>query len=337
MDNNLTKQIALVKDCTIYETIHGSHAYGMAIPTSDVDVKGVCLIPDLRLYFGSQVFNQQDRGWEQDKVVYHLPKFMKLAGECNPNIIEILYVAEEHILKMTDLGKKLRDHRDLFLSRRARWTFSGYAIAQLKRIKAHKRWIDNPPEKPDIKNYTHFKEIDVGPLGTQLSENSKVTKIIPAEESGWFKLHLETFDRSLYDSDKKDYDNYRQWKTNRNEARSKLEAEHKLDTKHAAHLVRLLRLGYEIMTEGEVRVKRPDAAELLAIRNGAWSYEKILAYAEEMEAKLEASYATCSLPHTPNWKAIENLQMEMIKEALSRAPRGLDASQDQFEYQSSPQ
>lgn len=50
------------------------------------------------------------------------------------------------------------------------------------------------------------------------------------------------------------------------------------NTKHAMHVVRLLRTAKEALETGEVLVKRPDAAELLAIRNGAWSYEEMMEY-----------------------------------------------------------
>jgi predicted nucleotidyltransferase len=90
-DENLEKQLARVTQHTIYEVRHGSHAYGTNIATSDVDKKGICLIPDPALYFGGESFEQQDGGWtdalgnKEDKVVYHLPKFIELAAQCNPN------------------------------------------------------------------------------------------------------------------------------------------------------------------------------------------------------------------------------------------------------------
>ena len=62
------------------------------------------------------------------------------------------------------------------------------------------------------------------------------------------------------------------------------------NSKHASHLVRLMRMGYEIISTGKVIVKRPDAEELLAIKNGAWSFEKVMEFKEEMEEKLELEY-----------------------------------------------
>ncbi len=86
------------------------------------------------------------------------------------------------------------------------------------------------------------------------------------------------------------YDSWVSWKKERNPARRELEEKSGYDTKHASHLVRLMRMGYEIITEGKVIVKRPDAEELLAIKNGAWSFEKVMEFKAEMEVKLEAEY-----------------------------------------------
>lgn len=73
------------------------------------------------------------------------------------------------------------------------------------------------------------------------------------------------------------------------------------NTKHAMHLVRLLRMGVEALTEGKLYVRRPDAAELLTIRNGAWSYEQVVEYAEMMDKKVrEELYTTTKLPKKPD-------------------------------------
>jgi hypothetical protein len=63
------------------------------------------------------------------------------------------------------------------------------------------------------------------------------------------------------------------------------------NSKHASHLVRLMRMGYEILTSGKVIVKRPDAEELLAIKNGAWSFEQVMEYKDMMDNKLGEEYA----------------------------------------------
>lgn len=329
-----------VKKYIILEAISGSHAYGMNTPESDIDYKGICLIPDRKLFYGKQVFEQQDNGWTNDKgepidkVIFHLPKFLSLASQANPNIIELLYTDPQFIISINDIGQKLIDNRELFLSKKARHTFSGYAFSQLMRIKHHRKWIISPPIKPTHDEYRHRHIIDVGPLGSEEFDNKTrivgLTKVwgngSEADGYDWYKLEVEKYDRNGYESAKKEWDNYTSWKNNRNEARAELEAKYQLDTKHAAHLVRLLRLGYEILTEGKCVVLRPDAKELLAIRNGEWSYDKIVAYAEEMDAKLKDAEEKSTLPWGADFNKIEELQMELIEMAMecSRTQRRIN-------------
>jgi hypothetical protein len=83
------------------------------------------------------------------------------------------------------------------------------------------------------------------------------------------------------------------------------------NTKHAMHLVRLLRMGVEILRDGNVIVKRPDAEELLAIRNGAWTYDELVKYAESMDKEVrEVWYKKTELPKKPNIKFAAELLME---------------------------
>lgn len=130
---------------TIYSVRHGSHAYGTSTPTSDVDVKGICVPPRVYYLGYSYIFEQEERlaskGHPEDKVTYSIEKFFRLAADCNPNIIEVLHVDDSDVLKIDRWGERLRGSRDLFVSKKARFTFSGYAHAQLKRIQTHRRWL----------------------------------------------------------------------------------------------------------------------------------------------------------------------------------------------------
>lgn len=325
LDKNLEKQLELVRKYTIYEVVHGSHAYGTNLPTSDTDKKGICLIPDIHLFLGSKTFEQQDGGWtdaagqKEDKVVYHLPKFIQLAAACNPNIIEVLFADESDILVCTEEGKRLRDNRHLFVSRKARHTFTGYAQAQLHRMKAHHRWTSQPPQKPESAAAKHIKKVPVGPLGTHLAQSGFLKKVNPTSEPDWFELDVEVFDKGSYEAAKKEWENYETWKANRNEKRAELERKYGIDVKHAMHLVRLLRMGYEIVTTGQVIVKRPDREELLSIRHGAWSYEQIIEYADEMEKKIIEAEKTSTLPWGADMEKIEALQIDLIRDALRKA------------------
>lgn len=69
----------------------------------------------------------------------------------------------------------------------------------------------------------------------------------------------------------------------RNEKRALLEAQFGYDTKHAMHLIRLLRMGIEILRDHEVVVQRPDAHELVEIRNGKFTLQEILEMATDLD------------------------------------------------------
>lgn len=133
-----------VLDRTILLVTHGSHAYGLNSPTSDIDIKGVCIEPTPFhlgfLHRFEQLEEMEAKGHPHDLVIYSLKKFAHLAADCNPNIIEILHVDDGDVRKCDAFGERLREHRDAFLSRKAMHTFSGYAHAQLKRIRLHHAW-----------------------------------------------------------------------------------------------------------------------------------------------------------------------------------------------------
>ncbi len=128
------------------------------------------------------------------------------------------------------------------------------------------------------------------------------------------------FNKDEYRIAKEKHGQYWSWKKNRNAKRGVLEEEFGYDTKHAMHLVRLLRMAREILKTGEVLVKRPDAEELLAIRGGAWTYEDLLAYSESMDKEIrEVLYPTTSLPKKPNVKRAAEILMTVQDSIWSKS------------------
>lgn len=119
----------------ILRSIAGSHLYGLNTAASDMDIRGIYMdrMEDMLDIAGRQ--NQEMSDETQDEKYYSLGKFLKLASECNPNIIELLWLPEDAILKKSPVYDELVSHRDWFLSKRARHTFSGYAYAQIQRAK----------------------------------------------------------------------------------------------------------------------------------------------------------------------------------------------------------
>lgn len=113
----------------------------------------------------------------------------------------------------------------------------------------------------------------------------------------------------------KHWDSYQTWKSQRNPARAELEREHGYDTKHAMHLVRLMRMGLEILERGELLVRRHDAAELIAIRDGALSFDELLATAAQLEQDMQRAAARTTLPEDVDHEQANRLAVELILEA----------------------
>jgi len=144
-----------IKDRTIYKCVGGSHAYGLNTPESDIDYRGVC-IPPKRFFFGLQGFEQQVLETPVDCTIFGIRKFVKLCRDANPNVLELLFLRQEEILFKDVFMDEILKFRNLFLSQRVIYTYSGYAHSQLQRVKNHKKWIDNPiKEKPVRSDFIH--------------------------------------------------------------------------------------------------------------------------------------------------------------------------------------
>lgn len=94
----------------------------------------------------------------------------------------------------------------------------------------------------------------------------------------------------------KHWDSYQNWKSQRNPTRAELERRHGYDTKHAMHLIRLMRMGLEALRHGELHVRRDDSEELSAIRDGALTYEALLNLATELQRAMHEAALTTELP-----------------------------------------
>ncbi len=89
----------------ILKTLAGSRLYGMAMPESDVDYRGVAIqeIKDLMNPF--QHFEQHIETIETDLTIWNVDKFFHLAEQNNPNIIELLFANDHSIIEITDEGE----------------------------------------------------------------------------------------------------------------------------------------------------------------------------------------------------------------------------------------
>ncbi len=358
---------------TILLVVGGSHAYGTHNPDSDLDVKGV-LIPPSDYYVGLQRIEQAEgehvRGMVSPTVpgaehgvegtIYELSKFLRLAADANPNILDVLFGDDDDILESTIEGDELRAARDLFISAKCKHTFSGYAASQLKRIRTHRRWLLTPPDhKPTREefdlpvtsllpadqlaaaNALVQKKVDSWELDLSVVEDGSAREqimgqirrvLIETDPQRWSTAAravgidenmLEIMERERhYKGAMDEWHSFEHWKVTRNPARAALEAQHGYDTKHGMHLVRLMRMCREILVYGQVRVSRVgiDAKELCEIRNGSWSYDKLVNWADAEDKALEEIYQekTYKIPKAPNRAHVNDLCVRLVTSKLQR-------------------
>jgi hypothetical protein len=85
--------------------------------------------------------------------------------------------------------------------------------------------------------------------------------------------------------------------------------------KEAMHGVRIARTLHEVLTIGEMNVRRADAAELLAIRRGEVPLEAAHAEIAARLSEVDALLARSSLPRLPDLDALDALCAAMVDTA----------------------
>jgi hypothetical protein len=117
---------------TIFKAIVGSQSYGTALPTSDIDYKGV-YVQDSDDILSFKYKEQIDKG--KDECYYEVRRFLQLLQSANPTVMELLFSPEDCIVEKTPEFDLIVAHRDRFLTKKCRDSFGGYAHAQITRAK----------------------------------------------------------------------------------------------------------------------------------------------------------------------------------------------------------
>jgi predicted nucleotidyltransferase len=373
---------------SIFLTLAGSHAHGTARDASDIDLRGICVAPlsvRLSLFDG---FEQHEGALPEELsaivaprllahpstarashskiewLVFDIAKFIRLCIDSNPNALELLFADERDVLHETPLFRRLHAERHRFLTTEVRHTFLGYALSQLRRIKTHRSWLLEPPERKPSRD-----DFGLPPASGTLSaddrdrieqsiaqrmrdyglddlELPRVTRVALKErvEAGLrdaLSTPADALEERLravathalnlppevvstlnaerkYRAAMKHWDSYETWKSQRNPVRAELERAHGYDTKHAMHLVRLMRMGLEALEQGELAVRRSDAAELRAIRDGALPFDRLLDMANGLEHAMERAAETSPLPAAVDRAWADGFLLSLISEADER-------------------
>lgn len=320
-DKNLGSNIIIL-------TLGGSHAYGTNNENSDLDVRGCALNSKMQILTNENF--EQFVNEETDTTIYAFNKLISLLSNVNPNTIELLGNKPEHYLYVSPIGQELLDHASMFLSKRAAYSFGGYATAQLRRLDNKAvRLVNQEQREKHILNSIMNAYYTFPDKYFQFPEDS-------------IKLYIDKSDQEEYDSEifmnvnlhhypLRDYKSM--WSEMHNVVkdyskvgkRNKNAIEHNKLGKHMMHLIRLYMMCLDILEKEEIVSFREREHDLLMdIRNGKYLddnkqptsdfYEMVNKY----EKKLEYAKENTSLPDNPNYKEIN----EFVASVNERVVRG---------------
>lgn len=349
----LTIEDLRTRNLLLLETVAGSRAYGLALPHSDTDLRGVFYLPKedfLRGDYVAQVSNAT-----HDETYYEIGRFIELLLQNNPSVLEILATPEHCVRYRHPLMEKL--HIRDFLSKQCQQSFAGYAYGQIKKARRLNKKIMNPmaKEKKSLLDFCFiFQGIHTIPLRQWLTEQRLsqqqlgLVKMAHSEhlyamfvdngEQGYQGILRDEqdamllcsrvpenakpvgylhFNQSGFSRYCQDYQAYWQWVAERNEERYQNNQSHgkNYDTKNMMHTFRLLETALEIAQTGELQVERPNREALLAIRRGEFEYETLLAKADQLLQAVEFAFSIANLPDKPHTEKAKQA-LVAIREAI---------------------
>lgn len=304
---------------TILVTKVGSHLYGTNTETSDEDFVGI-FVPDEDHIIGMKHVDEVDLGTKSkdengkntkdavDLKLYSIFKFMKLAMDNNPNIIEILFTNKENIIDIKEHGEIILSQKHIFLYKGLYHKFKGYAKAQkhkmiIKTDKFHELNIANEFflelfEKDDSsrkKFLVEFKEKDLPFLSFK---GATVTIGDLNCQAHW---ELKKTQKTI------------QERLDRVGNRKELITKYGYDTKFASHLIRLLLEGIELLETGRIEFPLKHKENILWIKNGECSIKEVLDLADGLEHQIDEALKNSKLPEKPRFNEINEMQKTIVK------------------------
>jgi hypothetical protein len=308
----------------IFEIVSGSNLYGTNTESSDKDFVGV-MIGDDNTYFGLEHVEEIDLSIKSkgedgkntkeavDRTFYELRKFVALALQNNPNVLEILFVNDPNIVFQNDIGKALRAQRHLFPWRGCKQRFLGYAFSQ-----KHKMVIRTDHYYELNNAYEFFIQIlhDTPDRVSNLLLAEYRTSSVPFLRFSK-GTSCQVGDLSFDVSRKiKDVVSMLKDRLDKITNRSGLMEKYGYDTKFASHLIRLMLEGKELLQTGELQFPLKEKSFILDVKLGKYKITDVLKYSEQFENEIVDLEKTSILPARPRYNEVNDFLIKTLKNTL---------------------
>lgn len=320
-DKNLGSNIIIL-------TIGGSHAYGTDTENSDLDIRGCALNSKMQILTNEKF--EQFVNEETDTTIYAFNKLVSLLCNANPNTCEILGNKPEHYFYVSPIGRELIDNAHLFLSKRAIYSFGGYANQQLRMLEnKSSRLVGQAHNEEHIYKTIEHAAYYFKNNYFEIPDDAIKLYIDKAVQDGY---DTEIFmDVNLHHYPLRDYKGM--WSEMQNIVkaygkigkRNEKAIEHDKLGKHMMHLIRLYVMCLDILENENIVTYREKEHDLLMdIRNGKYLDEnrqpipEFYEMVDDYEKKLEYAKNNSNLPDNPNYKEIN----EFVASVNERVVKG---------------
>lgn len=302
----------------------GSYLYGTNTEESDRDVCGI-FMPNIEYVLGFKRCEEIDCSIKDkvegkntkdavDKKYYEFRKFIKLALENNPNILEMLFVNQSNLIYLHEIGARLISNRLLFPHRGLKQKFLGYASSQKHKM------IIKKDNYYDLRNTIDYL--------SKFNSQKLLAEIITRTDLPYFikgqydKKHNVRFirvgDLNIVPSKNvAQAINIVQDRLDKVGNREELVLKYGYDTKFASHLIRLMLEGIELLKTGALEFPLKERQTILDIKNGKWKVEDIFAYSKYLEQSIESIEKNSSLPKKPQYDLIEKWCIYELREWIN--------------------
>ena len=296
----------------VVEATVGSHAWGLAEAHSDVDRRGLFVLPfpwSARLGAAQAELTSVDGSstyWEIAKVIAQ-------AVRADPNTLEMLFVPS--VRALDPLGQQVLSERDAFASARIYASFGQYALSQLKKLKRSLRLADHH----DVV-LGWLRDDATLSLDQAAARLAVEAAIVGPDAQLTAKEHIKQLYASLCDQGILPEKSFEALRNHAREEKHAVDLPRRLRPKNAYNLLRLLLTATHWLRAGAPAFEMQGAVreELLRIKRGEVELDAVVARAQALKHDLDEAYRTTRLPERPDLARAQRLLLAVREEAAQR-------------------
>lgn len=304
---------------------HGSHLYGTSTADSDLDYKGVHLPSAQRIILqrAEDVITNntktnttgKNQPGDVDEQSYSLQKFFGMLSAGDTVATEILFAPAPFILAEDAMWSDLREIGRSLINRQCKG-FVGYCRRQAakygikgSRMAAVRRLLDILDAEVTLGNGLRKLATIDGVLQQFAQDEEHADWVNIPSPNGTDLWHIECCDRKMpmttaIGEAHKVYSTV--WDNYGDRARAAMNNEG-IDWKAVSHAVRVAEQAIELLSTGHITFPRPNAPELLLIKQGALRYSNVSAQLEQLVEEVEQVAMTSNLPEKSDQALIDRV------------------------------